>query len=150
MNKIKHFFHLLSYLQYPLLIVGLCFIVKPIFKGFDYISSNPEYLFQSYNYAMIFLGLTLGFASLQDATKTTLKYERKIWKDSKKAKRTMIFTIATMIVFLFAGVFGFVIKDSLIKEFAYGSIVLAVGLLGYLKLQLEMHENHFRADRIRD
>ena len=33
-------------------------------------------------------------------------------------------------------------KDSFVKDFAYGSIVLAVGLLGYLKLQMEMYENH--------
>lgn len=142
MNKIKQLFHLLSYLQYLLLAVGLFFIIKPFFKGFDYISSNSGYFFQNYNYALIFLGLTLGFASLQDSTKTTLKYEKKIWKNPKKAKRTMIITIATMIIFLFAGVFGFVMKDSVIKEFAYGSIVLAVGLLGYLKLQMEMYENH--------
>lgn len=142
MNKIKYFFHLLSYLQYPLLIVGLFFIVKPFFKGFDYLSSNSEYVFQNYNYALIFLGLTLGFASLQDSTKTTLKYEKNIWRNPKKAKRIMIFTIAAMIIFLFAGVFGFIMKDSFVKDFAYGSIVLAVGLLGYLKLQMEMYENH--------
>lgn len=142
MNKIKQLFHLLSYLQYPLLVVGLFLIMKPLFRGFDYVVSNPEYLFQIYNYALIFLGLALGFASLQDSTKTTLKYERKIWRDSKKAKRTMVVTIFTMFVFLFAGVFGFIMKDTLIEEFAYGSIVLAVGLLGYLKLQMEMYENH--------
>ena len=99
MNKIKYFFHLLSYLQYPLLIVGLFFIVKPFFKGFDYLSSNSEYVFQNYNYALIFLGLTLGFASLQDSTKTTLKYEKN-FGEIQKSKTIMIFTIATMIIFL--------------------------------------------------
>lgn len=144
MNRIKDFFHLLSYLQFPFLAVGLFLIVKPLIKGFDFISSNPEYLFRNYNFAFIFLGLALGFASLQDSTKTTLKYEKKIWRDQKKAKRIIIITIATMLLFLFAGVFGFLMQDSVIREFAYGSIVLAVGLLGYLKLQMEMYENQSR------
>ena len=45
MNNTKQIFHTLSYIQYPLLLIGLFLIVKPIFKGFDFLSENPEYLF---------------------------------------------------------------------------------------------------------
>lgn len=142
MKNIKQIFHTLSYLQYPLLIIGLFLIVKPIFKGFDYITENPEYLFKSYNYALIFMGLTLSFAALQDSSKTSLKYEKNIWKNPKKAKVIISFTIASIIIFFIAGFLGFILKENVIKEFSYGSIVLAIGLLGYLKLQIEIFDNH--------
>lgn len=78
MKNINQIFHNLSYVQYPLLLIGLFLVVKPFFKGFDYLSSNPETLFRTYNYALLFFGLTLSFASLQDSRKTSLKYEKKI------------------------------------------------------------------------
>lgn len=142
MQKPKQIFHSLSYLQYPLLVIGLYLIVKPVFKGYDFLSENPEYLFQNYNNALIFLGLTLSFASLQDASKTSLSYEKKIWRNPKKAKTIFFFTLFTLAVFCFAGIVGFLAKESVMKEFSYGSIILSVGLLGYLKLQMEIFEHH--------
>lgn len=141
MKDMKQFFHILSYMQYPLLLIGLFLIIKPLFKGFDYLSANPEYLFGTYNNALIFLGLTMSFASLQDPAKTTLKYERKRWKNPKKAKTSILYTLVTIVVFLIAGLLGFIMQESFIKEFSYGSIILAIGLIGYLKLQMEMFEN---------
>ena len=131
-----------SYIQYPLLLIGLFLIAKPFFKGFEFLSSNSEYLFQSYNNALIFLGLALSFASLQDASKTSLKYEKKIWRNPKKAKIIFIITLFTLFVFFIGGMLGFIVKESVIKEFSYGSIILAIGLLGYLKLQTEIFEQH--------
>ena len=78
MKNTKQIFHTLSYIQYPLLLIGLFLISKPFFQGFEFLSSNAEYLFQSYNKALIFLGLALSFASLQDVSKTSLRYEKKI------------------------------------------------------------------------
>ncbi len=141
-KNIKQVFHTLSYIQYPLLIIGLFLIIKPLFQGFDYLSSNPEYLFRTYNYALIFLGLTLSFGSLQDPSKTSLKYEKKIWKNPKRARINILFTLFTMFIFLIAGLLGFIMNENVIREFSYGSIVLAIGLLGYLKLQMEILENH--------
>ena len=147
MNNIKQIFHALSHIQYPLLLIGLFLIVKPIFKGFDFLSENPEYLFQTYNNALIFFGLTLSFAALQDPGKTSLKYEKRIWKNQKKAKVILIFTIVTTVIFFIAGLLSFIVKESVIKEFSYGSIILAIGLLGYLKLQIDMFDNHNEAGK---
>ena len=147
MNNIKQIFHALSHIQYPLLLIGLFLIVKPIFKGFDFLSENPEYLFQTYNNALIFFGLTLSFAALQDPSKTSLKYEKRIWKNPKKAKVILIFTIVTTVIFFIAGLLSFMVKESVIKEFSYGSIILAIGLLGYLKLQIDMFDNHSEAGK---
>lgn len=142
MKNIKQTFHTLSYLQYPLLLIGLFLLIKPFFRGFDYLSSNPEYLFKTYNYALIFFGITLSFAALQNPSKTSFKYEKRIWENPKKAKIILIFTFATMIIFFIAGLLGFILKENVIREFSYGSIILAIGLLGYLKLQMEIFENH--------
>lgn len=142
MKNIKQLFHTLSYLQYPLLLIGLFLVVKPLFKGFEYLSANPEYLFRTYNYALLFFGLTLSFAALQDSSRTSLKYEKRIWRNPKSAKAIILFTLITITIFFAAGLWGFIAKESIIKEFSYGSIVLAIGLLGYLKLQIEIFENH--------
>lgn len=91
---------------------------------------------------LIFFGLTLSFASMQDPTKTSLRYEKKIWHNPKKAKFIITSTISTMIIFFIAGTFGFIVKENVIKEFSYGSLILAIGLLGYLKFQIELFENH--------
>jgi len=42
MKSIKKLFHGLSYLQYPLVLIAFILLIKPLFKGFDYLSSNPE------------------------------------------------------------------------------------------------------------
>lgn len=142
MKNIKQIFHILSYLQYPFLLIGLYFLFKPFFHGFNYAFSNPEFLFKTYNNMLIFYGLTLSFASMQDSTKTSLRYEKKIWQNPKKARIIITSTIFTMIIFFIAGILGFIVKESAIKEFSYGSLILAIGLLGYLKFQIEMYEHH--------
>lgn len=142
MKNIKQIFHLLSYLQYPFWLIGLFLLFKPFFRGFDYVFSNPEFLFKTYNNVLIFFGLTLSFASMQDPTKTSLRYEKKIWQNPKKAKALFIVTTVTMIIFFLTGMLGFFTKENGLKEFSYGSLILAIGLLGYLKLQMEIYENH--------
>ncbi len=146
MKNMKQIFHTLSYLQYPFLLIGLFLIIKPFFKGFEFLSANSAYLFQTYNNALIFLGLALSFASLQDPAKTSLRYEKKVWRNPKKAKIIFIFTIFTMLIFFISGALGFIVKENVIKEFSYGSIILAIGLLGYLKLQIDIFENHKEID----
>ena len=142
MKNIKQIFHLLSYLQYPFLLIGLFLLFKPFFRGFDYLFSNTEFFFKTYNNVLILFGLTLSFAALQDSTKTSLRYEKKIWQNPKKAKVIFIFTIVTITLFFIAGMLGFFSKENTFKEFSSGSLILAIGLLGYLKLQIEIYENH--------
>ncbi len=142
MKNSKQIFHTISYLQYPLLLVGLFLIAKPIFKGYNFLSENPEYLFETYNNALIFLGLTLSFASLQDPSKTSLRYEQRIWRNPKKAKTIFIITICTTALFFVSGIIGFLARESLMRNFSYSSLILGIGLLGYLKLQLDIFENY--------
>ena len=142
MKNIKKLFHRLSYLQYPLVLIAFILLIKPLFKGFDYLSSNPEYLFNTYSNALIFFGVTLSFSALQDPTRTSLRLEKKIWQNPKKAKLHLSITLITTFIFFASGLLGFIMSGSSQREFAYGSIVLAIGLLGYLKFQIEVFEIH--------
>ena len=142
MKSIKKLFHGLSYLQYPLVLIAFILLIKPLFKGFDYLSSNPEYLFDTYSYALIFFGVTLSFSALQDPTRTSLRFEKKIWQNPKKAKVHLSITLITTFIFFASGLLGFIMSGSSQREFAFGSIVLAIGLLSYLKFQIELFEIH--------
>ncbi|HOF55706.1 MAG TPA: hypothetical protein PLD74_07785 [Prolixibacteraceae bacterium] len=142
MKNIKKLFHRLSYLQYPLVLIAFILLIKPLVKGFDYLSSNPEYLFDAYSNALIFFGVTLSFSALQDPTRTSLRFEKKIWENPKKAKVYLSITLITTFIFFASGLLGFIMSGSSQREFAYGSIVLAIGLLGYLKFQIEVFEIH--------
>ena len=142
MKNIKKLFHRLSYLQYPLVLIAFILLIKPLFKGFDYLSSNPEYLFNTYSNALIFFGVTLSFSALQDPTRTSLRLEKKIWQNPKKAKLHLSITLITTFIFFASGLWGFIISGSYQREFAFASIILAIGLLGYLKFQIEVFEAH--------
>ncbi len=142
MKNIRQLFHLLSYFQYPLVLIAFFLLIKPLLKGFEYLSLHPEYLFDTYSIALTFLGLSLSFSALQDPDKTSLWFERTIWKNSRKAKGILFTTMGTSLIFFAAGLFAFIASESFKKEFAYGSIVLAIGLLGYLKFQLDIFDKY--------
>ena len=145
MERIKKIFHILSYIQYPLLIWGLYFTIKPFFRGFEYLSTNQDYFFSSYNNALILFGVALSFSSLQDSNKTSLKLEKKIYSNPKKGRFAILLTMIMVLVFFsygFIGYFGLFEKSNMINEFSYGSIILGIGLVGYLKLQIEIFDNH--------
>ncbi len=142
MKNIRKFFHLLSYLQYPLVTIAFSLLIKPLFKGLDYLTSHPEYLFNTYSNALIFLGITLSFSALQDPARTSLGFEKKIWQSPKRSRIMLFTTLATSLIFFVSGMLGFIVSENFKKEFAYGSIVLAIGLLGYLKFQLDIFDIH--------
>ncbi len=149
MKKIKQLFHVLSYIQYPFLLLGLFLAMKPFFKGFEYLASNPEYLFGTYNKSLIFFGVALSFSTLQDSSKTSLKFERKIYSNPRKAISYIILTMILVLVLFIYGFIGYLglnIQSNVIYEFSYGSIILGIGLIGYLKLQIEIFDN-LRADK---
>ncbi len=145
MEKIKKVFHILSFIQYPMLLLGVFFSIKPFWSGFENISSNPEYFFSIYNNALIFFGVAISFSTLQDPNKLSLKFEKKIYKNPKKGKLYIALTIILVFIFFvygFIGYFGLLEKSNIITEFSYGSIILGVGLIGYLKLQIEIFDSH--------
>ncbi|WP_020533935.1 hypothetical protein [Flexithrix dorotheae] len=141
--RFKTFFHYLSYLQYPLLLIGLYFVLRPYFSGFEYLRENPKLLFQSLNSVLIFMGLAISFSSLQDTTKTQNKFSRKIWEDPVKGKVALILMCFLILFTLLFGLTGYYITpEGIIKELSIGTIVFSLGMFGLLKAALEMFENH--------
>lgn len=141
-------FQVLSYLQYPLMALGLFFSVKPYFKGFEYLAENPNIVFVNYNYVLIFMGLGISFSTLQDTSKMQNEFSRKIWKNPKKGKIVILIICGLVLECLIFGIFGYFFSDiQMLQELSFGLIVFGIGLIGFLKTALEVFENH-REDRI--
>lgn len=142
----KTFFHYISYLQYPLMLVSLYFAFKPYLQGAEQL--DPDVIFESLNSLLIFMGLAISFSSLQDTTKTQNKFSERIWKNPKKGK-IMIALIGFQIFFLLGlGLVGFfVTKEGVLNQISIGFIVLSLGMFGFLKAAIEMFENH-RTDKV--
>lgn len=145
--NVRNTFQVISYLQYPLMLVSLFFAVKPYFSGFDAIANNIDDLLKDYNYVLIFLGLGISFSTLQDTTKTQNDVSKKVWEDPKKGKRAIWIISGSTLIVLIYGIFGYFISDNpKVKELAFGAIVFGIGLIGFLKTAIEMFENH-RTDK---
>lgn len=141
--NIKSIFHYLSYLQYPILIFVIYFSIKPYLNGFDDIENKLDLILESINNMLMFIGLAISFATLQDTNKLSIKFEKQIWENPKKGKRfILIITLSTLLALAF-GIFGyFITNHKMINDLSIGAIVLGIGLLGFLKTALEVFENH--------
>jgi hypothetical protein len=136
MFEFKKYFQAISYLQYPFMVLALFYAYKPFFNGL-------ENILEDFNHALIWMGLGISFSTLQDTTKTQNKLSLKVWQNPKYAK-VFIYSLTSFTLFLFIfGIFGIFISSSeVLKEIAFGLVVLAIGLLGMLKAAIEMAENH--------
>jgi hypothetical protein len=136
MGKVKQLFHAISYLQYPLLLIAMGYVVYPYFAGFDT-------FWTSINNALIFSGLAISFSTLQDTTKTQNNFSKKIWEDPRKGMLALMVISGTTLLFLALGMFGFFVsKGGILKEVSFGALMLGLGYFGLLKAAIEMHEHH--------
>jgi hypothetical protein len=74
MRKIKQIFHLMSFLQYPAVITGLFYTLKPYVDG-----GNVD--LENLNNALVFVGLGISLSTLQDTSKTQNKLFKLIRKN---------------------------------------------------------------------
>ena len=75
--KVKSAFQIISYAQYPLMLIAAFFVIKPYINGLEFLKENPNIFFLNYNNALIFFGLGIGFSTLQDTTKTQNNFSKK-------------------------------------------------------------------------
>lgn len=138
MNKTRQLFHWISYLQYPLMLVVLYFYVMLILSVV-----RGETDWTALNNALIFLGIQVGFSTLQDTTKTQNKISRRVWESPRKGKLMILVISSLVLFFLVFGLIGyFSSEENIHKEVSFGLIVLGIGILGMLKSAIEMFENH--------
>ncbi len=136
MKKAKLFFHRISYLQYPLMLVAIYFILQPYFNGSQ---DALGYI----NKGLVFLGLGVSFSTLQDTTKTQNKFSLRIYQNPQYSRAFILVMIVVILFFLVAGLIGmFESSDEKISEISLGMIVMGIGMIGMLKAVFEMAENH--------
>ena len=136
MKQAKQLFHYISYLQYPLMLLGLYYVYYPFFNGF-------QSFLVDYNKALIFMGLSLSFTTLQDSQKTQNKLSKRVWENVKYSKIFLTYlTIMTLVILVF-GMFSLFTTTYLkLNELSFGIIAVGIGLIGVLKSALEMAEYH--------
>ncbi|WP_373060514.1 hypothetical protein [Zunongwangia sp. H14] len=141
--NIKNTFQIISYLQYPLLLLAAFFVIKPFLNGLEDLKNNPDILIVNYNRTLIFLGLAISFSTLQDTSKTQNKFSERIWRNPKKGKLMILLltflTFSTLILGIFLYFFS---SNNKLTELSFGVIVLGIGLIGFLKTGIEVFENH--------
>ena len=139
----KSTFHYISYLQYPLILIGFYYALSPYIIGMEKLRENPELIFKNLNNLLIFMGLGVSFSSLQDTTKTQNNFSKKIWESPKKGKIAIITMSVIILLILILGLIGYLkANDGILKNLAVGLIVLGLGMFGFLKATIEMFENH--------
>ncbi len=141
--KVKKIFQIISYLQYPLFLIGLYYILKTYLIWFDILNENSVHMLVNLNKVLILFGLGISFSTLQDTSKTQNNYSKKIWTDPKKGRK-MIFlsTLFTFLILVSGIFFYFFSTNDKLKELSFGIIVFGIGLVGLLKGMIEMFENH--------
>lgn len=136
MVNVKRLFQVISYLQYPLLVVALGYMVYPYFAGFDT-------FWASINNALIFVGMAISFSTLQDTTKTQNNFSKKVWEDPRKGMLALMVISGSTLLFLALGMFGILFtKGGILKEVSFGVLMLGLAYVGLLKAAIEMHEHH--------
>jgi hypothetical protein len=136
----KAFFHYISYLQYPFVLAGAYWQLRPLFVGLDT-------YWPSLNQALVFWGIGIGLATLQDTSTTQHALARRIWESPRAGKATIGVMAVTGAIFLLGGLYGmYAAPHQAIREVAFGLVALGIGWMGMLKAALEMFEHH-RKDR---
>ena len=139
----KTFFHYISYIQYPLMLIATYFVLSPYINEIEQLKKNPDLLFKNLNLTLIFMGLGISFSSLQDTSKTQNKFSKKIWENPKKGKIMIAFMSFMILCSLIFGLIGYFSTEiGILKELSIGIIVLGLGMFGLLKASIEMFENH--------
>lgn len=125
MNGDKNFFHKVSYLQYPLYLMALLFLVFPFLD--QRLESFPLYL----NKCLFFLGLAIGISTLQDTSKTQNKVSERVWKNPKKGKQALVLMASIALVFLLAGTIGLlIVEEGILQDIVLGNLAIGIAYIG--------------------
>lgn len=139
MKNIQKAFQLISYLQYPFMLLAVFYAFKPIY---DMIALGIKDIFlPCLNTALMFMGIGVSFSALQDSTKTQNKMSKRIWQDEKKGAIALWIMLAMTIFFFVAGGIGyFTATSSILEEISVGLLVLGTGYTGLLSVVIEMYK----------
>ncbi|MNN78845.1 hypothetical protein D3C81_1954370 [compost metagenome] len=102
-----------------------------------------EGMLDAYNSALLYAGVGIGMASLQDPTKTQNKVSRKVWEDPRKGRFMLwLITLQTLVPTVL-GLLGAALADSTaLSQLSLGLVAFGLGMIGLLKTAIEMREHH--------
>ncbi len=140
MVRPQQVFHVISYLQYPIMLLALGLYVPFVVALFD-----ARFEWGMLNQVLILMGVSLSFSTLQDTTQTQNKISKRIWQDPRKGKLVLAFMAVMALLLIVSGLLALLVwQVDETESVAVGVTVLGIGMLGILKAALEMFENHRR------
>jgi hypothetical protein len=135
MDRYKNIFNRISYLQYPLMVVGVFYCYRPLF-------TDISTLFVEMNKALVFLGLGISFSTLQDTKKVQNNFSKRIYQNPRSTKIFILIMSGMVLFFCAAGLAGFFMsEENAFSELAFGLISVGIGMIGMLKAAVEMAEH---------
>lgn len=143
----RQVFQGLSYLQYPLLLVSVVYMVQAVLAVFALRTSGWAPVLDLANLVLLYAGVAIGLSSLQDPTKTQNKASLRVWQDPAKGRLLLWMLAVYALIAIVIGLVGASLtKDSAISQLALGLVAFGLGMIGLLKTAIEMREHH-RLDR---
>jgi hypothetical protein len=132
MKCIKQVLHYSSYPQYPAMLLALFYVLRPLLEGAGLNSTDL-------NSALVFVGLGISLATLQDPSKSHNKLFSYIKDHSGDGKRIIIVIVA--IILLVLGLIGFFSENNnTLHELNFGFFLFGVGLIGFLQHAIDILE----------
>lgn len=142
MLSLRPVFHLISYAQYLFIGVALYFDVLFVWGAFNQVLD-----WDLINSMLVYMGIAISFSTLQDTQKTQNALSLRVWQNPTQGRFFLAVLGLSTLTFMVLGLVGMtLVQESVIKEVAFGMVVLGIGMLGMTKAASEMFEHH-RLDR---
>lgn len=142
MLSLRSVFHLISYAQYLFIGVALYFDVLFVWGAFNQVLD-----WDLINSMLVYMGIAISFSTLQDTQKTQNALSLRVWQNPTQGRFFLAVLGLSTLTFMVLGLVGMtLVQESVIKEVAFGMVVLGIGMLGMTKAASEMFEHH-RLDR---
>ncbi len=143
----RDFFQLLSYLQYPLLLAALGYVLRSGITMGAGRGQGLSAVMDDWNYALLYAGIGIGLSSLQDPAKTQNKVSLRVWQDPRKGRWMLILLAAYALGAMAVGLAGaYRAETTVVNQLSLGLVAFGLGMVGLLKTAIEMREHH-RLDR---
>ncbi len=135
-HSFRKIFHTISYLQYPLMLVAIFYAFRPYTNGFSSIWTD-------FNLVLIYAGLGITLSTLQDTSKVQNTLSKKVWANKKLSKFFLIFLTFFTFTIIGLGLYGMLsAHQGPFKNMSIGTLIFGIGMIGFLKIGIEMAENH--------
>jgi hypothetical protein len=135
MNEPRKIFHVLSYVQYPLLLVAVFYCYRPLIV-------NLDTLWVDLNKGLVFLGLGIGFSTLQDTARVQNKWSKRIYENPRYTRWFLGLLLTQVVLFMVVGLVSLFSAHAVLRDLSMGLVSIAIGMIGMLKAAIEMAEHH--------